>query len=486
MKDTATLITLLSIPLTGLSFVPEKQHQPNVIIIMTDDQGFDESLIHLAGGMGQVGDITTFFKGDSSYYDPVLWRNGLQEAYEGYCSDIFADQAIDFIQMNHKSPFFLFLSFNAPHTPLQVPDEYYQKYKDIDPSTGFDDPEMQNFVMSERHKEDARKIYAMVENIDDNVGKLLQKLDELEITENTLVIFMGDNGPQQPRYNAGMRGLKSSVYRGGVRVHFFMRYPALFEGNKDIKTTAAHIDVLPTLAQICNAELPDDRVIDGKSLLPLIRGEQVDWADRSLFFYWTRRYPELYNNISIKKGDYKLVGHTDYNASIEAFELFNIEKDPFEQNNLVESDKAVAESMKSELDQIYMELITSDNLINPPRIVVGSEHANPVFLSRNDAEGQRAIWAQEEIYGKWRVSLNEGYYNFRFRFINPVEGNGRMYLEANTIINQMRNEKGTTDVIEMKNVYLPEMDCDLIPFYSVGSKNILPLYVEIEKSYMLD
>jgi arylsulfatase A-like enzyme len=186
--------------------------------------------------------------------------------------------------MNHKSPFFLFLSFNAPHTPLQVPDEYYQKYKDIDPSSGFDDPDMRDFVMSERHKEDARKIYAMVENIDDNVGKLLHKLDELNISENTLVIFMGDNGPQQPRYNAGMRGLKSSVYRGGVRVHFFIRYPALFEGNRDIYDTAAHIDVLPTLVQICNAELPDDRVIDGKSLLPIIKGEPVDWADRSLFF----------------------------------------------------------------------------------------------------------------------------------------------------------------------------------------------------------
>ena len=267
-----------------------KWHLGDNYPLRPNDQGFDESLIHLAGGMGQPGDFTTFFQGDSSYYDPVLWRNGRQEAYEGYCSDIFSEQAIDFVQMNHKDPFFLFLSFNAPHTPLQVPDEYYQKYKDIDPSSGFDDPEMGGFVMSERHKEDARKIYAMIENIDDNVGKLLEKLDELNITKNTLIIFMGDNGPQQPRYNAGMRGLKSSVYRGGVRVHFFIRYPALFEGN------------------------------------------------------------------------------------------------------------------------------------------------------------------------------------------------GRMYLETGAIINQIRNEKGTTDVIEMKNVYLHEMDCDLIPFYSVGSKNILPLYVEIERA----
>lgn len=446
-----------------------------------NDQGFDESLIHLAGGMGQVGDITTFFRGDSSYFDPVLWYNGEKKAFEGYCSDIFADQAIDFISLNRDFPFFCFLSFNAPHTPLQVPDIYYQKYKNIDPSTGFDDPEMMNIEMSERNKEDARRIYAMVENIDDNVGKLLQKLEELKIAENTIVIFMTDNGPQQPRYNAGMRGLKSSVYRGGVRVPFFLRYPAFFTGGRDIETTTAHIDVLPTIAQLCKAEIADDRVIDGKSLLPLIKGEPVDWADRSLFFYWTRRYPELYNNISLQKGNYKLVGNTDYNAEIEDFELFNIENDPFEQVNIINTNKSIAESLKSELDSIYHELINSENIINPPRIIIGSEHENPVILSRNDAEGQRGIWAQEEIYGKWRVSIDEGFYNIRFKFINPVDGNGRMFLETNSVIKQMRNVNGDTDLIEMNNVYIPQTDGFLIPFYSIGSRNILPLYVEMEK-----
>ena len=101
------------------------------------DQGFDESLIHLSGGMGQVGDFTTFFQGDQSYFDPVLWHNNEQQKYPGYCSDIFANEAIKFIEKNKDQPFFTYLSFNAPHTPLQVPEEYYQKYKDIDPSAGF-------------------------------------------------------------------------------------------------------------------------------------------------------------------------------------------------------------------------------------------------------------------------------------------------------------------------------------------------------------
>lgn len=446
-----------------------------------NDQGFDESVIHLSGGMGQVGDFTTWFQGDSSYYNPVLWHNGKMEKYSGYCTDIFAEQAIGFIERNSQSPFFCYLSFNAPHTPLQVPDKYYQQYKNIDPTKGFENDKRPFPKMNEKDKEDARKVYAMVSCIDDNLGKLFSKLDELKISNNTIVIFMTDNGPQQARYVAGMRGLKSSVYRGGVRVPFYLRYPAKYHGNKDIETTSAHIDILPTLAEICNTQLPDDRTIDGKSLMPLLNGNQVEWAGRSLFFYWTRRYPELYNNISLQKGNFKLVGQTDYNADITDFELFDIKKDAFEQKNIVFEKKDIAEQMKTELDRLYNELISSENMINQPRIIVGNKNENPVYLNRNDADGERGIWAQEEVHGKWLVGITEGFYNVRFKFIQPVAAGGRMYLETGTIINQMKNEKDKTNIIEMNRVYLKEMNCELVPFYAVGNKNIFPFWVELER-----
>jgi len=445
------------------------------------DQGFDESVIHLSGGMGQVGDVTTYFKGDKSYFDPVLWHNNKKEAYEGYCSDIFTEQAISFIEKNKESPFFCYLSFNAPHTPLQVPEQYYQQYKNIDPASGFENDSRPFAKMTEKDKEDARKVYAMVTNIDDNLGKLLKKLNDLNIADNTLIIFMTDNGPQQTRYVSGMRGRKGDVYQGGVRVPFYIRYPSSFERNKDIETMAAHIDILPTIAQICDVELPKERIIDGKSLLPLIMGKEVDWVNRSLFFYWTRRYPEPYYNMALRKGSYKLVGKTDYNASIEDFELFNLEKDSYEQKNIILENKIIANDLKEELDEIYKELITSENLINQPRIVVGDTHENPVILNRNDAGGQRGIWDQEEIYGKWKVSIEKGYYDIKFKFIKPVKTNGRMYLETNTLVKQILNKKEGTDIIEMKNVYFSKMDCDLIPFYAIGSKNIFPFWVEMKK-----
>ncbi|MEQ9376881.1 MAG: arylsulfatase [Imperialibacter sp.] len=445
-----------------------------------NDQGFDESVIHLSGGMGQVGDVTTWFKGDSSYFNPTLWHNGKQEAYQGYCSDIFAEQALKFIENNRQSPFFCYLAFNAPHTPLQVPDKYYQMYKDIDPSIGFDDgrPFM---PMSEKDKEDARRVYAMVTNIDDNVGKLLKKLDEIKIADNTIVIFMTDNGPQQNRYVAGMRGRKGDVYRGGIRVPFYLRYPAKLKGNKDVATTAAHIDILPTIAEACGVAAPADRQIDGRSLWPLLEGEKVDWSERTLFFYWTRRYPELYNNMALQKGPYKLVGKTNYDSPLEAFELYNIEADPYEQNNIIARSKTIATPLKVELDRTYRELITSENLMNPPRIAVGGAKENPVILNRNDAAGERGIWAQEEIYGLWRVGIEEGRYNIRFKFTQPVAGGGTLYLETGPIIQQMEVAGSTTDMIEMKNVSLPQLDCDLTSFYAVNGRSIFPFYVELEK-----
>ena len=445
------------------------------------DQGFDESVIHLSGGMGQVGDITTYFKGDRSYFDPVLWHNNEQESYDGYCSDIFTDQAINFITKNKESPFFCYLAFNAPHTPLQVPDYYYEKYKDIDPTSGFDKDGRPFSEMSEKNKEDARKVYAMVNNIDDNLGKLFKKLKDLKLAENTLVIFMTDNGPQQTRYVGGMRGLKGDVYNGGVRVPFFLKYPALVKGDKDVETMSAHLDVLPTLSEICGVEMPKNRIIDGKSLLPLIKGKQVDWADRSLFFYWSRRYPELYNNMALQKGGYKLVGNTDYNSTIEDFELFHLNKDPYEQRNLIKEKQDLALDLKKELDRTYNELIISENLINPPRIMVGKPNENPVILNRNDAGGERGIWNQEEVYGQWDVDIQEGYYDITYKFVKPVAGNGKMVLEANTLVRQMVNKNGTTDIIQMKKVYFPKMVGNLIPFYAVDNKNIFPFWMEMEK-----
>lgn len=445
------------------------------------DQGFDESVIHLSGGMGQVGDFTTYFQGNRSYFDPVLWHNGNQQAYSGYCSDIFTDEALKFIENSQNDPFFCYLSFNAPHTPLQVPDKYYEMYQNSDPTAGFDSGNQPFPEMNDKDIEDARRVYAMVTNIDDNVGRLLKKLDDLKLTDNTVVIFLTDNGPQQRRYVGGMRGRKGDVYRGGVRVPLFIRIPALSDTAQEIETSTAHIDMLPTIASICSVTAPVDRVLDGKNLMPLMMGVPVDWEPRPLFFNWTRKYPELYNNVALQKGRFKLVGHTNYNAPLENFELFDLEKDPYELENIVRENKSQAEELKAELDKIFYELINSKHLTDPPRILVGTEYENPVTLNRNDAQGQRGIWAQEQIYGFWKVKIKEGHYNIKFKFITPLEGDGRMILETSTLIHQMNVSNPDSDILEMKNVHLPDLVGDLRPFYASKSKNIFPFWVEMKR-----
>ena len=442
------------------------------------DQGFDESLIHLAGGMGQVGDFTNYFKKDTSYFDPILWHNNEQKPYKGYCSDIFTENAIEFIEKNKNNPFFCYLSFNAPHNPLQVPDEYYQAYKTLDPTDGIDPELIPNEKISEKTKDNTRKVYAMVTNIDDNLKKLFNKVDELGIKDNTIVIFMTDNGPQHARYIAGMKGRKSSVYNGGIRVPFFLRFPAMFSGNQEVNQITAHIDLLPTLSKLCNVEMPRDRKIDGRSFIPSINSEKL--PERSFFSYWTRKYPELYNNIALQRGQFKLIGKTDYNSPIENFELYDTYNDPFEKNNLVTQKKSIALSLKKEMHQTFLELVNSENLKNPPRIMLGSDFENPVYLNRNDAGGQRAVWNQEQAYSFWKVDINkEGLYDLKFKFLKPLPANGNMYLEIGQSIQQKFNSKDNLDLIEMKSVYLPKGFNDFTPFYMFQKVNYFPLYVEV-------
>ncbi|MBK9392195.1 MAG: arylsulfatase [Bacteroidetes bacterium] len=445
------------------------------------DQGFDESLNHLGGGMGQVGDFTTWFRKDSSYFDPVLWHNGKQEQHSGYCSDIFADAAVSFIEKNRDKPFFCYLAFNAPHTPLQVPQNYYEMYRNTDPSSGFEADGRPFPKMTEQDKEEARRVYAMVTNIDDNTGKVLKKLEELGLSENTLVVFMTDNGPQRRRYVAGMRGLKSSVYRGGIRVPCFIKYHQLFKGNRDIETNTAYIDIMPTITEICHAEIPGRIKIDGRSLVPLLNGRSEGFQNRPLFFYWSRAYPEFYNNVALQKDNYKLVGHTDYNAEISQFELFDIKRDPFEMESIIMKNMDIARELKNDLDRVFKELVASPNLNHQTGAVIGSDHENPVILSRNDADGDRGIWDQEEIHGRWRVKILPGQYNIKFRFIKPVKGNGQMILETKSYINQKINTIDQTMEIRMDNISFSEMECDLVPYYLVDNKSIFPFWVEIER-----
>ena len=182
----------------------------------------------------------------------------------------------------------------------------------------------------------------------------------------------------------------------------------------------------------------------------------------------------------MQRGQFKLVGKTDYDSEIENFQLYDTNKDPFEKNNLIAQKKSIGLSLKEEMHQTFLELVNSENLKNPPRIILGSDFENPVYLNRNDAGGQRAVWNQEQAYSFWKVDINkEGLYDLKFKFLKPLPANGNMYLEIGQSIQQKLNSKDNLDVIEMKSVYLPEGFHDFTPFYMFQKGNYFPLYVEV-------
>ena len=440
------------------------------------DQGFSESLVHLSGGIGQVGDITNRFPIDSAYFDPVLWLNNKKTKFDGYCSDIFTNEALKFIEKNKDKNFFCYLSFNAPHTPLQLPEKYYDFYKNIDSKILL---ESEPKKMSKRDVNDAKKIYGMITNIDDNIGKLVNKLEKLGISENTILVFMTDNGPQQIRYNSGLKGLKSDVYEGGIKVPFYLRYPEVFKKSYDFNQISAHIDVLPTIAKLCGVELSNKLKIDGIDLFKKTKNDKIN--DRSLFSYWTRKNPELYNNISLHKGNYKLIGRTYYNAPISDFELYDIKKDPNETKNIVVGNETTALKLRREMDSFYNMLVNSKNIIDPPRIFLGTKYENPTILNRNDASGQRGIWAQNEIYGYWKVKIEEGKYNFKFKFNKSEYLEGKILLELGRKTYNKNSKIDDSGYISMNGINVKGGEYDLIPTFISRGKNIFPFWIEITR-----
>ena len=418
------------------------------------DQGFDYSLVHHAGGMAQVGDPNTWFRGDSAYFDPVLVENGQNVQKQGYCSDIYTEAVLDFMEQHQEEPFFCYLAFNAPHTPLQLPEKYEAQYATMTVDSS-DYPRYERAFpqMSAQHLDAARKVYGMVSNIDDNVGRLLDKLESLDLEDNTMVIFLTDNGPQQVRYVKGHRGRKGSVYEGGVHVPFFVRYPAKVASNAEVAVPAAHIDVVPTILDMVGMGQPAN--LDGQSLWPLMQGKSIDWADtRPLFMDWNRGFPERYRNIAVRRGDYKLVGNTDHNAQPTDLELYQIRQDPSELHNLSSEKPELAAELKQLFDAWYEEIIQTPHLGYVP-IVIGSSQQNPVLLNRNDAKGSWGVWAQRDIFGYWDAEIaTEGKFDITCFFETPLTDDGAMRIRLGKVQLMQQARKGMQSVV-FENVSLP-------------------------------
>ncbi len=366
------------------------------------DQGFAEALVLKGGGIGQPSDPP----GGSSYFDPLLQRNGRPERRRGYCSDVFTDAAIAFLgDRGRDAPFFAYVAFNAPHTPLEVPESYRTPYAAADlsadrfPRGGSPPPRP-------ALKDETARVYGMVTNIDDNVGRLLEKVEALGLAGETLVIFLTDNGPEQVRYVSGLRGRKGTVYDGGIRVPCFVRWPGRLAPGKVVDRVAAAIDIMPTVLDACGVTPPGGVRFDGLSLWPLLTGKAgaADWPDRTVFTQWHRGdVPERYRAFAARDQRYKLVRAEG--APGRPFELFDTEADPYERDDLAAAFPDVVTRLKGEYSAWFDDVSRTRGYDPPPRIHLGSPRENPTVLTpqdRRDAGG----WEVEVVRaGSFDVTL---------------------------------------------------------------------------------
>ncbi|MCO6048157.1 arylsulfatase [Aeoliella sp. ICT_H6.2] len=380
------------------------------------DRGFQDVVWHRCGGIGQASDYW-----GNDYFDDTYERNGKFEKFEGYCTDVWFREGIRFIEENKEKPFFLYLAPNAPHGPYLVPEKWAEPY------IGNRDVPKANF-------------YGMIANIDHNMGLLRDKLDELDLIENTILIFMTDNGTaagfvldhHDPNfgpldslpvrgYNAGMRGRKSSVFDGGHRVPFFIHWPqGGLTGGRDVDTLAAHIDVLPTLADFCAISVPPSYAPHGVSLKPLLDGSEHSWQRDHLVLQFLGGAggdalpPKPYDFSVVMTERWRLVNSGEQR-------LCDIEADPTQTKNVASQYPEVVAELRR-LYEPYWEEVSPR--LSPVRIDLGNPTDNPTVLCSQDwrlANGNppwnfQAISKLPKVTGPWMVYVKKpGRYRITLR-----------------------------------------------------------------------
>jgi len=397
-----------------------KWHLGDNYPLRPQDQGFDEVLVHRGGGLGQPSEPIA---NERRYTDPILFRNGKKVQTEGYCTDVYFDAAIEFMKESREAgkPFFVYLPPNAPHGPYHdVPDDLLEYYESVDLTPILDGKE------NEKHRDRVARVFAMIENIDRNMGKLDAYLEESGQRKDTLVIFLTDNGPNSPRYVGPFRGMKGGVHEGGIHTVFYARWPGRLDGDVSSDHIAAHIDVMPTLLDAAGAERPEEApALDGRSVLPLLEEEADDWPERKLFFHAHRGdEPQLFRHFAVRTPKWKLVRPTGFGNRKESyetpFELYHIAEDPGESNDLAEElPEKLAELKQAHRDWLKDVSSTREDTYAPPRIIIGADAETRTDLSIQDWRvGDQHGWGE---HGEWMVDVvDSGPYAAEVRWDEPI------------------------------------------------------------------
>ena len=361
------------------------------------DRGFHETIHHPAFGITSAAD---YYGND--YFDDHYRHKDEIKLYRGYCTDVWFEEAIRWMQgcHNRNEPFFAYIATNAPHGPLWVPDEYRQPYL--------------NGI-----RRDEASFFGMIANIDENMAQLERFLLDNGIRDNTILIFMTDNGTAtgQDIYNAGMRGKKTSLYEGGHRVPCFIRWPqAGLDGGRDVGGVTRGVDILPTLIDLCDLQAPDGWTCDGLSLASHLRRPdqsvaarisivQYGHANEDVEFGFTGR-----EQAAVMWRQWRLV---------QGRELYNVQDDPGQQRDAAAANPELVKSMRD--DHAAWWDGVSATLTSYQPLTIGADAENPARLCSCDwawvyADNQRGMRGCVMDSGAWHVdAARPGLYNFSLR-----------------------------------------------------------------------
>jgi arylsulfatase A-like enzyme len=319
-------------------------------------RGFDEFYGFCSGHWG-------------NYFSPMLEHNGQLVQGDGYLADDLTNRAIRFIESEHKSPFFVYLPYNTPHSPMQVPDRWWDKFKNKE-------------ITQEHSKKKNEKInhtraaLAMCENIDWNVGRLRSKLKELNLEKDTIVVYFSDNGPNGSRWNDGLRGRKGSTDEGGVRSPLVMCWPGVIDAGTVVTQICSAMDLLPTLAELAGIEVVGTKPIDGLSIAPLLLNRKTAWPDRTLVHHWK-------DKVSVRTQGFRL----DYEG-----QLYDMDKDPGQQVGLNDSQPGLAAALQDKADGFRQHMLSEYGKPFDRRpFVVGYEGARLTQVPARDGVGHGNI-----------------------------------------------------------------------------------------------
>ncbi len=331
------------------------------------ERGFDEFFGHYHGHIERYE------------FPDQVFHNGRHVEARGYVTDLFTDAAIDFIEQSlvqGPTPFFCALMYNAPHSPWVLDTSH------LGQPAG--DQLLSKYLERGLPLRDAR-IYALIDRVDQNLGRLLERLETLGIADNTLVVFTGDNGGVSTFWKGGMNGAKASAYEGGVRTPCFVRWPDVIPAGSIVDAQVSHIDWLPTLCELAGCGVPTDRTIDGRSLVSLLKADAGNVPDEPhdyVYHTWDRYVPNPDRCWGISEARWKLVGQfgSGRTPSPSGWRLFDLQADPGEQTNLLAEHPDVANRLRREFLRWFDE-VTNGIEYAPIPIPVGHPCENPVEIS---------------------------------------------------------------------------------------------------------